>query len=96
MALNFTCSPGQDATAGYFRIADSLPALVLYLDPLNFAIQLPPFAGGELVLARFCRELAEEAIKLADAIDPRPTGPAAPAEPRHLLRPYAASEHRPG
>ena len=70
MGFNVTCSPGKDAAAGYMRVTEHLPALVIYLDPVNMAIQLPPYPGGDLVLARFCRELAREAAKLAAAIDP--------------------------
>lgn len=70
MGFNVTCSPGRDAAAGYVRVTEHLPALVLYLDPVNLAIQLPPFPGGGALLARFCRELAQEATKLADAVDP--------------------------
>ena len=46
---------GEGSAAGYMRITENLPALVIYLDPVNLAIQLPPFPGGELVLANFCR-----------------------------------------
>jgi hypothetical protein len=63
------------------QVTAQLPALVIYMDPVNMAIQLPPFPGGEQLLAKFCRELAREAQKLADAIAPD-GGPA----PRHLLR----------
>jgi hypothetical protein len=79
MGFNVTCSPGKDAAAGYMRLTEHLPALVVYLDPVNFVIQLPPFPGGERVLAKFCRELAREATKLADALDQETSGP------RHLL-----------
>ena len=70
MGFNVTCTPGRDAAAAFMRVAEHLPALVLYLDPVNFAIQLPPFPDGDRVLAKFCRELAREAAKLADEIDP--------------------------
>ena len=70
VTFNVTCSPGRDAAAGFMRVTEHLPALVLYLDPVNLAIQLPPFPGGELLLAKFCRELAREAAKLAAEIDP--------------------------
>jgi hypothetical protein len=82
MGFNVTCSPGKDAVAGYMRVTEHLPALVIYLDPVNLAIQLPPYPGGDLVLARFCRELSREATKLAAAIDP--TGEE--SGPRHALR----------
>jgi hypothetical protein len=70
MTFNVTCSPGRDAVAGFMRVTPQLPALVMYLDPVNLAIQLPPFPGGDVVLANFCRELAREAAKLAAEIDP--------------------------
>ena len=69
MSFNVTCTPGRDAVAGFVRVTSEIPALVLYLDPVNMAIQLPPFPDGPRVLARFCRELAREATKLADALE---------------------------
>jgi hypothetical protein len=70
MGFNVTCTPGRDSAAAYMRLTAELPALVIYLDPVNIAIQLPPFPDGGLVLAKFCRELAREASRLADAVDP--------------------------
>lgn len=83
MGFNVSCSPGQDAAAAFTRITPQLPALVIYLDPVNMAIQLPPFPGGEQLLAKFCRQLAREATRLADDIDPDEP---ASASPRHLRR----------
>ncbi len=85
MGFNVSCTPGKNAAAAYMKVTEHLPALVMYLDPVNVAIQLPPFPGGDLVLAKFCRELAREAAKLAAEIDP--DGEPAPPErgPRHLL-----------
>jgi hypothetical protein len=85
MGFNVTCSPGKDAAAGYIRVTEHLPALVIYLDPVNLAIQLPPFPGGDLVLAKFCRELAREAAKLATAIDPAGEPNEERGRPRHAL-----------
>lgn len=70
MGFNVTCTPGRDAAAAFMRVTPQLPALVIYLDPVNVAIQLPPFPGGDQVLAKFCRELSREAAKLAAEIDP--------------------------
>lgn len=78
------CSPGKDAAAAFMQVTPQLPSLVLYLDPVNLAIQLPAFPGGEQLLAKFCRELAREAAKLAATIDP--DNEPDPAGPRHLLR----------
>ncbi len=85
MTFNVTCSPGREAAVGFMRVTEHLPALVMYLDPVNLAIQLPSFQGGDVVLAEFCRELAREAAKLAAEIDP--DGEPAPPEraPRHRL-----------
>ena len=82
MVFNVACSPGPDAAAGFMRITEHLPALVMYLDPVNVAIQLPASPGGEQLLARFCRELSREAAKLAAAIDPA----GEQHGPRHALR----------
>lgn len=84
MGFNVTCSPGRDAAAAFMRVTPQLPALVIYMDPVNMAIQLPPFPGGEQLLAKFCRELAREAAKLAEDIDP--TSTAHSAGPRHRLQ----------
>jgi hypothetical protein len=94
MGFNITCTPGKDAAVGFMRVTEHLPALVMYLDPVNLAIQLPPFPGGDLLLAKFCRELAREAAKLAAEIDPgnEPT----PDAPRHLLREESAGWSREG
>jgi hypothetical protein len=83
VGFNVTCTPGREAAAGFMWLTEHLPALVIYLDPVNVAIQLPPFPGGDAVLAKFCRELAREATKLADTLEP-PAG--VPAAPRHLRR----------
>ena len=86
MAFNVVCSPGHDAAVAFKRVNEHLPALILYLDPVNMAIQLPSAPGGEQLLAEFCRELAREAAKLAAEIDPdgEPAPPEAHA-PRHAL-----------
>jgi len=85
MGFNVSCTPGKNAAAAYMLVTEHLPSLVIYLDPVNVAIQLPSFPGGDVVLANFCRELAREAAKLAAAVDP--DGEPAPPEqgPRHLL-----------
>ena len=77
--FNVTCTPGPDASAAYMRITAEIPALVIYTDPVNMAVQLPPFPGGDQVLVRFCRELSREASKLADALE------SSQASPRHRL-----------
>jgi hypothetical protein len=70
VGFNVTCTPGRDAAAAFMRLTPHLPALVIYLDPVNVTIQLPPFPDGNRRLANFCRELSQEAAKLAAEIDP--------------------------
>jgi hypothetical protein len=70
VGFNVTCTPGRDAAAAFVRLTPHLPELVIYLDPVNVSIQLPPFSDGDRMLAKFCRELAREAAKLAAEIDP--------------------------
>ena len=88
MGFNVTCTPGKDAAVAFMRVTEHLPALVMYLDPVNLAIQVPPFPGGDLLLAQFCRELAREAAKLAAEIDP--DNESASGGPRHQLREESA------
>src|SRR5262245_26634319 len=86
MAFNVACSPGKDAAVAVVQVASRLPTLVVYLDPVNIAIQLPPVPGGEQRLAEFCRELAREASKFALQIDPDgEPGPPEAHAPRHAL-----------
>lgn len=79
MGFNVTCTPGRDAVAGMVLVTPELPALVMYLDPVNLSIQLPAYVEGAAVFSRFCRELSREAGRLADHIDsagapPHPLG----------------------
>lgn len=67
--LNATGQPGPQATAGMVMITDDIPALVMYLDPANFALQLPPGPDGPGIMARFCREIAQDAVKLAEHLE---------------------------
>jgi hypothetical protein len=69
-AYQVACAPGPKATAAMLRMADSLPVLVVYLDPVNMTIQSPPSRAGAPELARFCRDLAREAARFAATIDP--------------------------
>ncbi|WP_143261945.1 hypothetical protein [Allokutzneria sp. NRRL B-24872] len=69
MTLNMVATPGKQASAAMLMVGDHCPTLALYLDPVNLRLQVPPFPGGSQVLARFCREVAREATKLADHLD---------------------------
>jgi hypothetical protein len=74
------CAPGPNAAAAVSRLPGGVPVLVVYLDPVNMTIQCPPTVVGQRDLAAFCRELAQEAIHLADLVDPTPSSP------RHSLQ----------
>ena len=67
--INATGIPGSNATAGMVMITPELPALVFFMDQGNFAIQLPATPDGPGVMARLCRETAEEAIKIAEFLE---------------------------
>ncbi len=81
-AYQVVCAPGPKATAAMLRMADSLPVLVVYLDPVNMTIQSPSSRAGAPELARFCRDLAREAARFAATIDPAGEPGAGP---RHTL-----------
>jgi len=74
------CAPGPNAVAAMTRGSGGAPVLVVYLDPVNMTIHSEPSLAGTRELAAFCRELAQEATRLADTIDPLSRGP------RHLLQ----------
>jgi hypothetical protein len=85
-AYQVACIPGPNAAAGMTRLPSGAAGLVVYLDPVNMTIQATPTRAGIRELADFCRELALEASRLAETIDP--DGEPAPPEasvPRHAL-----------
>ena len=57
--------PGPNAGAGVRKLRPGEKALVLFLDPVSVVVAMPPFPGGEVALARFCRVLARAARRLA-------------------------------
>ena len=78
-AYQVACAPGPNAAAAMTRGPGGAPVLVVYLDPVNMTIHSEQSPTGALGLAAFCRELAQQAVLLAETIDPSPT-------PRHQLR----------
>ena len=84
--LNATCSPGPKSTVSVRWIASKQPTLVIHLDPESMTIQLPPFAGGDLVLIRFLREMSREAGKLAAELEARRVAGPSPEEPSTLKK----------
>lgn len=74
-----TSTPGPNAASAMTRGPGGTPVLVVYLDPVTMTLHGEPTAAGTHRFAAFCRELAQEATRLADTIDP-PT-----SAPRHAL-----------
>jgi hypothetical protein len=70
VAFTVTCSPGRDAAAGIRQIGPGWASLVLSMDPGRVVIDVPTVSGGAQVLARFCRNLAREASRIAADLDP--------------------------
>jgi hypothetical protein len=50
-------------------ITEDIPALVVFLDPGNMAIQVPNNAEGPGVMARLAREIEDSARKLAEMLE---------------------------
>jgi hypothetical protein len=73
VAFTVICSPGRDAGAGVRQIGPGWASLVLSMDPGRVVIDVPSVSGGAVVLARFCRELAREASRIAADLDPDQT-----------------------
>jgi hypothetical protein len=70
VTFTVTCSPGRDAAAQVRRIGPGWASLVLTMDPGRVVIDVPSISGGGMLLARFCRELAREASRIAADLDP--------------------------
>lgn len=70
VAFTVTCAPGPAAAAGTRQIGLGWVSLVLSMDPGRVVIDVPTISGGAVVLARFCRELAREASRVAADLDP--------------------------
>jgi hypothetical protein len=70
VGFTVTCSPGRDAAAGVRQIGPGWVSLVLSMDPGRVVIDVPTVSGGAVVLARFCRDLAREASRIAADLDP--------------------------
>lgn len=64
------CWPGPRATARMHQTESGKYALAAFLDPINVVLTIPPFNNGDVVTARFLRELAGAAFEMAAAIDP--------------------------
>jgi hypothetical protein len=83
-AYQVVCAPGPEAAAAMMRGPGGSPVLVIYLDPVNMTIYSEPALMSTRELVAFCRELAREATKFADEIDPDRDATA--DGPRHRLQ----------
>jgi hypothetical protein len=86
--LRMWCWPGPRSAVGARETDTGRPALAMFVDPITFVAAAPPFPGGELALARFCRQLARSAWRLAGDLDPsgQPVSPEPPRS-RHAASP---------
>jgi hypothetical protein len=46
------------------------PLLAVFLDPVNLVVSTPPFPDGPVEMARFLRELARAADRMASELEP--------------------------
>jgi hypothetical protein len=73
------CWPGELASADLIGIGPGKNPddahLVLMMDPLNLMLSPAPQPYGVLTMARFLRELARCATRMADHIDPTRSAP---------------------
>jgi hypothetical protein len=53
--------------------------LAVFLDPMNLVVTVPPFPRASASTARFLRELARAALRMAGEIDPFSASPGRPA-----------------
>lgn len=68
--VSMWCWPGPRSAAGMQEGPAGEPVLAVFLDPVNLVLTVPPFPTGATVTARFLRELARAAARMADELDP--------------------------
>lgn len=61
--------PGARAATSVVEVAPGTLGLSIYLDPIDWVLNIPPFPGGEQYMVRFLRQLAHTAGELADRLD---------------------------
>jgi hypothetical protein len=76
--ISMWCWPGPRAAAGVQTTPSGEYLLSLFLDPMNLVVTVPPFPRASVSTARFLRELAKAALRMAGEIDPFPPTPARP------------------
>lgn len=77
------CWAGPDATVGVHQVHGGEKMLGIFLDPANIVLTVSPVPDGRVRTARFLRELARSASRMASDLDPidRPAGGAHRAVP---------------
>lgn len=68
--ISMWCWPGPRAAAGVQTTPSGEYLLSLLLDPMNLVVTVPPFPRASVSTARFLRELARSALRVAGEIDP--------------------------
>ncbi|HEX5408057.1 MAG TPA: hypothetical protein VFX16_37820 [Pseudonocardiaceae bacterium] len=67
--VSMWCWPGPRAAAGVQTTPSGEYLLSVFLDPMNLVVTVPPFPRASLSTARFLRELAKAALRMAGEID---------------------------
>ena len=68
--VSMWCWPGPRAAAGVQTGPAGEHMLAVFLDPVNIVLTVPPFPTGPLEMARFLREMARAASRMAAELDP--------------------------
>jgi hypothetical protein len=72
--ISMWCWPGRRAAADVRTTPSGEYLLSVFLDPMNLVVSVPPFPRASIPTARFLRDLATAAMRMASEIDP--LGPA--------------------
>lgn len=67
--VSMWCWPGPRAAAGVQVGPAGEHVLAVFLDPVNIVLTEPPFPTGAAEMARFLRELARAASRMAAELD---------------------------
>src|ERR1700743_3277851 len=71
--ISMWCWPGPRAAVGVQATPGGEYLLSVFLDPMNLVVTVPPFPRASASTARFLRELAKAALRMAGEIDPLPS-----------------------
>jgi hypothetical protein len=64
-----SCWPGARAGASVVEVTPGQPALSIYVDPMEWLLNVPPFPDGDRYMVRFLRQVARSASELANQLD---------------------------